>query len=283
MWRAALRRYWRAYVPPCRPSRFDLDVCSAVVAQVRRWRPHCTPNVLILGSTNEFRDWAFEEHCSVTVVDNSRQFHVAISDDRRYKRSRERLVVQSWETLDLPQRFDLALGDLVVGNVAPSEVAAVLQNVYRALRPRGTFITKSFFARAGIARRGRDVFPLLRRIEELHPLEDPFPHMVYALTLAAVDRHSGMLSFPAMYALLERAFERGYVSARVLRRYRELGWHAGSKIEFYVMPERRWIKTATQVFERVTKRVGPYSWSKNFPVYLLHKRGVSSAHVKGAD
>lgn len=257
-------------MPPCRPSCFDLEICSQVLRECRPAISDRYPHVLILGSTNEYRDWAFEERCNVTVVDNSRPFHTAISEDRRYKNATETVLYESWEDMKFDSEFDLALGDLIVGNVAPYQVEQLLLAIHRSLRAGGSFITKSFFhGRNGIT--PDNIFNMLHEIEIRHPYQDPFPIMAYPLTIAAMDRNSHMLDFSIMFEIINQAYQTGFVSARVLERYREFGWHVGAKIMFHVMPINVWHTYVAGIFTKVSTHTGPYEWAQDFPLYLMNK------------
>ncbi|MEW6713718.1 MAG: hypothetical protein AB1306_01330 [Nitrospirota bacterium] len=225
---------------------------------------------MILGSTNEYRDWAFEERCDVTVVDNSRSFHKAISEDRRYKNAAETVIYESWGDMKFYSEYDLALGDLIVGNVAPSQIERLLLTIHRSLRAGGCFITKSFFhGRNGIT--SDNIYKILHEIEISYPCHDPFPIMAYPLTIAAMDRKTHMLDFANMFEIINQAYQAGFVSARVLKRYQEFGWHVGAKITFYVMPVDMWRTYVDGVFTKVSTHTGPYEWSQDFPVYLMKK------------
>jgi SAM-dependent methyltransferase len=255
---------WRAYVPPCRPSRFELDLCTELIAGThRRCNP---PHVLVLGSTVEYRDWAFEEACRVTVVDASPEFHAAISADRRYKLAEETLVVARWEEMTFDREFDLVVGDHVVGNVAPEAVPALVANVRRALRPGGAFLTKSFFLRED--RLLRPIDGALRDYELNHAGRDPFSILAYELTIHATDPESGMIDFARMYAVVEAAHRRGDISERTFARYRQFGWHQGATLAFHVMPMSAWETLLAKWFPTWRKHFGPYVWSRDVPVYV---------------
>lgn len=269
MWNSSLARHWRSYVPPCRPSRFDLELCSQLLQRYREGVHNRYPDVLVLGSTTEFRDWAFEERCRVTVIDKSRSFHRAISADRRYKNVTESVIFKSWEEMSFKDEFDLIVGDLIIGNIIPNCVNSVLERIHRALRPGGTFMTKSFFATKCAA--SEDIFAALGKIERQHPYEDPFPNMAYPLTIAAMDKETNMVEFEVMYKIVRQAYNKRYVTKTVLKRLDEMGWNEADKSMFYVMPLNLWEQCAQTVFQQIAKHQGPYSWSRDFPVFVMSK------------
>lgn len=268
MWDSHLVEYWRSYVPPCRPSRFELDLCKSELHKIREAIGDRAPRLLVLGSTNEYRDLGFEERCEIVVTDNSKAFHEAISEDRRYKNSREIVHVVAWEDMNFGCEFDMVVGDLVVGNVAPERVADFVANVHKSLRPSGTFITKSFFFDQ--SRQG----PLLdafHRFENGYRHEDPFPYLAYQLTLAAMDPKTHMLEFGEMFKLVRQAHVDGIVSTKTYERYLELGWHDGGKIQFHVMPIQHWEDLLNRFFSSYTISYAPYAWAHDYPIYCAYK------------
>jgi SAM-dependent methyltransferase len=268
VWPPALVDFWRNYVPPCRPSRFDLDLGSSFLEEVRA-RNDRKPEVLILGSTNEFRDWAFEERCRVTVVDNSQQFHDRISQDRRHPSGSETFILRDWLDLTFQDRFDLVLGDLVVGNIWSPELPKFLSVIYNSLAPGGCFQTKSFFYNKESS---TPVFAdLVKDFSRKNGSRDPFPYFAYALTVHCRDPESGILDFSDMYDAISAEVINGRLPDWVLERYKELGWGDGSKIFFEVIDLQQWRNLLVARFDSNEERLGPYSWSQDFPVFTCFK------------
>lgn len=268
IWPAELATYWRSYVPPCRPSRFDLDICSAEVVRIRAFERR-RPRVLILGTTNEYRDWAYEEACETTIIDSSREYHAAVSSDRRYKAAKENVLFHQWENLEEMEAYDIIVGDLVIGNVLEKDTPDLLQRIYSALTRRGVFVTKSFFYMGG------EQEP---RLEELakelcagNVLSDPFPYLAYSLTMECRNPISGMVEFGDMYRWVEDMSNRGLLPTTVLDRYAALGWGDGSKIVFQVLEVGRWEQLVEQCFDSFSKETGPYTWSPRFQTYVCRK------------
>lgn len=269
VWSQDLAGYWKNYVPPCRPSRFDLEICSEVIEAVRRRLNH-RPKVLILGSTNEFRDWAFEERCETTVVDNSLVFHRAISEDRRYKTSKEDVRIVDWLNLDIQNEFDLVVGDLVIGNIWSPDIPRFLEIVYGMLVAGGSFITKSFFYNANSET--PSLVELAHRFSDRCGERDPFPYFAYALTVRCRNPLTGILNFADMHGEIEKFVRKGTIPEWVQRRYEELGWSSGSKISFEVLETSAWEDQVLKLFDSINKSIGPYYWSADFPVYTCIKK-----------
>jgi SAM-dependent methyltransferase len=270
MWDSSFVRFWRSYVPPCRPSRFEIELCKKELSSIRKNVGNRPPVILILGSTNEYRDFAFEERCEVVVVDNSEIFHKTISEDRRYKNSLERIHFVSWEDMNFWSEFDLVVGDLVVGNVKPDLVNTFVENIHKSLKPNGVFITKSFFFDPDKLT-NISLSEAFHTFEENHIYEDPFPYLAYQLTIAAMNKETHILNFRTMYQHILEAFNAEIISKRTYDRYLEFGWHEGEKIEFYVMPKILWENLIHNIFSRFVISYAPYSWANDYPIYCIYK------------
>lgn len=265
MWNAEIATFWRAYVPPCRPSRKDLDLCSAVLREQRKALDR-RARVLILGSTTEFRDWAYEEQVETVVVDNSREYHEAVSLELTHRNGREEVEIVDWLDMTFESEFDIAVGDLVVGNVGTHCLPRFLDRVATALRPGGDFVTKSFF-RSG----DENASPgeVLAKLRELSEFVDPFPAIAYELTIACMEPGSDYLNFETMFRHIRLAAESGVVSAWQFERYCEFGWDSAMKFNFSVPTYDEW-RTAFEVRfkERHKFAVPPAGLSEMRPFVL---------------
>lgn len=265
MWTKETALVWSNYVPPCRPSRFELDLCSSIIT-LTRGHTKSPPSVLILGSTNEFREWAFEENCKVTLIDYSSDYYQEITKALKYS-VRETVLHCTWQEINFDQEFDLIVGDLVVGNLKPHEVDDFLQRIKRALKQNGSFVTKSFFYNK--QRFVDDPEFFLKEYEMLYSYLDPFPVNAYNLTISAMDKSTNMLRFENMLSIIQANYKKGIVSAKTHDRYMQFGWDGIVKGDFYVMPKAQWEKLCKYYFKNCRVTLGPYLWSKDFPIYIL--------------
>jgi hypothetical protein len=268
MWTAEIANIWKNYVPPCRPSRYELDVCSRFLKEMRLLHGRQI-RLLILGSTTEYRDWAFEEFCDVSIIDESINYHKAISHELTHKTAVEKLYIGKWQEMLFTNEFDMVVGDLVTGNLTPKDVGNLIKRVSNALLPNGLFLTKSFFYRDNYKPRTPD--EILSDYEKCSRYEDPFPINAFELTLSCTDKSNYMLHFSSMFNAIRSAFERGIISEKTFSRYTQLGWENEMKFDFYVMPLTLWEKEIMTNFSIIERSIGPYKWSINMPYYVCKK------------
>ncbi len=267
MWNKEVAQIWTNYTPPCRPSRQELDICTQLVQKLSKLRREPL-KVLILGSTTEYRDWAYQERCQVKVLDNSQEYHLEISKELTHKNVYEEVEFSSWQDMNFTNEFDLVVGDLVIGNLNEQEVPGFLKKIYRSLKTGGYFLTKSFFYDTDRDIISPDVF--FKDYEENHSYFDPFPFNAYNLTLYATDRETFTLKFSEMYDIIKLAYRDKIISQKTFFRYNEFGWENSLKGEFYVMPIKLWESHLEEYFS-VVKRNTYYIWSPDFPYYQCQK------------
>lgn len=133
-WDTAVASDWKWVGPPARPSVSELSVIDSVL---RRYPRHS--RMLILGSTAEFRDLAYEHKFDTTIMDyNPRNYEIL----RRYMRHpsgepEQTLVEKDWREIDYESRFDIVLGDLALNMVPLSEQQELIGKLTGALTPNG--------------------------------------------------------------------------------------------------------------------------------------------------
>lgn len=268
MWTKEVAKVWTNYIAPCRPSRFELEACSNLISNSRE-KFFRRPRILILGSTTEFRELCHEEWCETAIVDNSLEYHIAISQELKYKNLEEELIVQNWQSIDFESRFDFIVGDLVIGNLEPTEVLDFLRRVKKALADGGYFLTKSFFLQDDAKiELPKDFF---REYERSFTHLDPFAFNIYRLVTYCVNKTNYKLKFGDMFREVEACFKSGVISKTTWDRFSNLGWEAALKTDFYVMPRREWEGVLTDVFSTFAVEFGNYFWSDDFPFYVIKK------------
>jgi hypothetical protein len=246
-WSSELAAFWRNYVPPNRPSRFDLNICMRSSAELLGSTVLGRPlRLMILGSTTEFRDWAFEARAESVVVDNSKEYFEAVSAERTHINPAESVELVDWREMTFDHEFDMVVGDLIAGQIPLDELPGMVERIKRALLPHGCFITKSYFRTEGFGRMSiRELFKPLANF-----FGDPFPIVAYDLSSMAVDS-KGNLYFPDMLEIIDGAFRQGHISERHRRRFDDFGWDSAMKVHFTMPTFTQWIEICSWSFGRV--------------------------------
>ena len=270
-WGIELASIWTNYRPPCRPSLSELWIYTKYLRKIQNLNPHRKANLLILGSTAEFRDWGHEEGLNVTIIDFSVGYNETIVEQMKYKKAQEAFVYESWQCMSFEDEFDIIVGDLVVGNLAEKEIPLFLANTSRALKKGGYFITKSFFRRESYSKKNLvDIFQeYLSGTQVTHS----FPLLIYDITLSCMDYDANILNFYSMYQSICKLHIAGVINDSLFDQFSSLGWQNNMKFEFYIPTINKWESMIKQEenlkLSCVEYGLDPYS--RDFPIYIIQK------------
>jgi len=263
-WSSDVATIWRYYVPPCRPSWFDLQVAADVVDEFRATHRR-NPRLAILGSTTEYRDWAFREQLDSTIIDNSAEYHSAISAEVTHPTDEERVIFADWRWMDL-EGFDLVVGDLVSGQLPVAEISMFLSRIRSMMGHDGVFVTKSFFR--------RDPQPSFEELANLcrsksDHLGDIFPQIIYALAQYSVGDDS-ILHFERMLGVVDQLRDEQALTAAQHERLHQFGWDTNFKVHFTMPSHDFWQAQVENHFEKWEIRDEPrLPWSADIPTYVI--------------
>ena len=264
-WGEQLAKIWTNNVAPSRPSCAELCVYSKYINLLRESKKDRL-SVLILGSTPEFRDWAFEEDMRISVVDKSESYYSCISRELRHKNLQERLYVSSWETMRIPDIFDVVIGDLSVGNIAPCDFPVFLNNVSRLLSDDGLFLGKTFL--------WREEDPIESPIQIIEHFKKsirihPYTYINHRLGLYCLDKSTRLIDFSKMYSELELLFNQGFLDEEIFQYFKDVGWDTEMKFQFFSPSREEFIDEVNKVmnFEGFVETTDDYS--AQFPIYVV--------------
>jgi hypothetical protein len=267
-WGKDLARIWLQYVPPARPSASELRIYTSYLRQVQSTL-HRKVNLLILGSTTEFRDWGYEHDLNVTVIDANIDYYRENSLSTRYQNSSEKLVNKRWQDMDFQSEFDIIVGDMVIGNLLPGEVPDFLERVSQALTSNGIFMTKSVFKNR---KRIKNLEETVRKYyitqRQLHPLSA----LSYDLLMHTMDGQQEMLSFHHMWRTVNEANKSGFLKRETLESFSKLGWSDHMNIQFYMPEGENWEAMINKSFHGFRKEYSDDIYTKDIPLYIIQNR-----------
>lgn len=132
-------KYWKE---PARPLKQELNYIKELLRRMKRKGEN--PQVLILGSTSEYRDLMIDSGLRATVVDFWSENHHILSHKMRhfkhYKR-REIYVKQKWQEINIGRKFNLIIGHFALNVNVFSQWEAILKSIQKHLKKDGIFFT----------------------------------------------------------------------------------------------------------------------------------------------
>lgn len=272
-WGQELALCWTRMVGPSRPTISEIAVYTKYLRIIQK-HLNRKVKILILGSTPEFRDWAFEENMDVTVMDYSYEYHETISREIRHKsiienrQGKERFVCDNWINLSDVNEYDIIIGDLVIGNINPQFLESFIKKVAKALKKDGLFLGKSFF----VPRNYIKISPeeLIKRYYNGPPYH-PYSALSFDLTMYSIDENN-MLSFKKQYNELTNLKEKGLLSNDTMSYFEGIGWDKEMKFEFYVPNAEKYEELISKHLNIIDIEYGNDIYSHNFPLYIITKK-----------
>ncbi len=141
-WTKTIADTWNLWTPPDRPSPGELAEYETVLQAIIKIKKN--PQLLVLGSTSEFRDLAAKYKVGCTVVEYCRDNYEILGSLMRRKKYQEHLVVGDWRTVKMSKKFDLIIGDFCFGVVPKADHPKFIKNIARLLKPDGQCMLKTF-------------------------------------------------------------------------------------------------------------------------------------------
>lgn len=118
--------FWKNFREPARPNPSEIEILA----------PHINSqtNVLILGSTPEYRDLCATKNAKVTVVDYDKATYQSLSKLMKQSSRQETFIHSNWLNVNLAPEYDLILGDHVINLITKDQLPQLFQNVHNALK-----------------------------------------------------------------------------------------------------------------------------------------------------
>lgn len=270
-WGKLLAEKWTNMVGPSRPTISELAVYTKYAHLLMNNKGRRL-NLLVLGSTPEFRDWGYEENMHVSVIDSNLDYHVAISRELRHKcivyNNTEKLYIKRWEDMDFEDEFDIIIGDLAIGNVIPAELPNFIKKVSLALKSDGLFLGKSFFVPDNYS----PITPkeLVERYNANYSQYHPYSCLAFDLTMYCINSNH-LLDFNYQYNVLKQTYEDGYLKKETFDYFKDVGWDNDMKFKFHVPSTSYFLSLLDPFLNVYTIEYGNDIYSPNFPLYIINK------------
>jgi SAM-dependent methyltransferase len=262
---------WRWVIPPARPSLSELAVYDRLLGSY-------APNsrILILGSTPELRDLAYFHQFHVTVVDYNKRTYNILKHEMRHP-SNERLIVQDWREMDLPRRYDIVIGDLVINMMPFDDLDRFFGNVLKGLKENGIFINRTWIRIPDVyASRKTSLDQILKEHSRDRSRLPYFFSLALPLIQYYYDEGKNHINFQTLLEGLDQAFAQGLINKECLDAFRR-PWHR------YLMPnwipERGVLELKLKKYFNIIEVTSGQDFFKEFcPIYALASRESAHGH-----
>lgn len=131
---------WDKYPIPARPDAEELAIEEQAIKGSKVRPEHL--KLMVLGSTIEYRSLCKHLGINPYVVDFAKENFTALSAYSREKFEHEHFVEADWLKLNYENFFDFILGHRPFNVIRHDQVLSLLQKMYSALKPGGTFFCR---------------------------------------------------------------------------------------------------------------------------------------------
>ena len=254
---------------PSRPSVSELSIYTEIARKLQD-KLKRKLDILILGSTTEFRDWAYEENFNITVIDGNHEYYNEISKYLKHKdiMSTEKLIVRKWEDMEFENEFDIIIGDSAIGNIPKDKLELFIEKLKRALRNHGLFLGKSYF----IPNNYIKVLPeeIAKNYSLTKSQHNPYVYMIFDLVMYSTNIDN-MVEFDMIYSELLKLRENNLISDEILKEFNEIELLSEMNFKYHVPRINQYETLIKKYFNIKDIKYGLDIYSKNFPLYIIEK------------
>ena len=260
---------WSKLVPPLIPSTSEINIYTEIANKLRE-KLKRKLDILILGATVEFRDWAYEENFNVTVIDKNYEYYKEISDYLRHKNisNTENVIISKWEDMNFENEFDIIIGDLTLGFLQKNKLELFIQKINNSLRNNGLFLGKNFLIPNNYNKVSLE--EIAENFNLFKSYYNPISYMIYDLVIHSVN-YNNLIDFRLLYNELLKLKDKNLINDEVLKKFEIIKLESQIDLEYNV-PTIDEYETLIKKYLNIREiRYGLDIYSKNFPLYIIEK------------
>ena len=266
-WYIKKAKNWKNLTAPARPWPSEVAWFEKYVLDKKK---EGKKDVLILGSTVEFRSMLHQHKMNVHVVDFSSEFYRILSKQHMDHEGREIFYKQNWLTMNLGKKFDLIFGDWVFGVLNPKDYDNLLKSVAKHLKPGGYFIVRQPVL---LADKPMDIDKVAREHYKKYAGKYSFyessAHHVYHYRPSPKTRINDNLDITR--EALKKAYQFGLLRQKDYNFFiKALSFESGTISVFLKKELESKIK---KYFKIITEHHGKEASSPWFPIYVMSRKG----------
>lgn len=251
-------KYWRQ---PTRPIDQELGYIKGLL--LKMMQKGAKPQVMILGSTSEYRDLLIDLGLRGTIVDFSKENYHILSQKMKHRdhyQNYEYFVKQPWQKIKIDRKFNLVLGHFVLGINPLNQWSIILKNVKRQLKNNGAFLTTSWVRLNNEKSNLKQVVnEYKKKWEEKYSLWEAMTTKIY---LTAYNLAKEYMAYEDLCKVIEEGYKQGLISQKDYKYYLNCGF---KEFDFkLVIPLQ---KKALELFNKYFPEV-KIIYFKDYPSYL---------------
>jgi|688.fasta_scaffold261292_2 cyclopropane fatty-acyl-phospholipid synthase-like methyltransferase len=275
-WNLSLATAWSEMVPPTRPSIAEINIYTKYLRNLQLANPEKHIKLLILGSTVEFRDWAFEQDLDCAVADASKDYYRASSNFLRHPKITkvEKMIEVLWQEMDFNSQFDFIVGDSLVQNIPTDKLSDFIKAIHNSLKPNGLFISKGFFQPKNY--QIQSVEEIYKNYETTMNYLHPSEAITFDLVMTLTNPKTRLFRFADLISVVEKMSDLSPNYARITEAFYPL--KAFGQTNSHFIPDlETWLQELGQYFSKneiiIENNYDQFNqkYSKDFPLFICKK------------
>jgi len=213
-------KYWKE---PARPLKQELKYIKDLALRIKMKSKN--PQVLILGSTSEYRDLMIDLGIKATVVDfwpeNYRILSHRMKHFKQYK-NYEIYMRSKWQILNVGEKFDLVIGHFALNVIPFGQWEKIIKNIRKHLKDSGVFLTNCWV-------RFDNQIPNIKEIVDEYQKrwKDKYglwQAMMAKLYLSAYDVNKEWMTYPELSQIIENSYKEKMLLEKDYKDYLQMGY-----------------------------------------------------------
>ena len=259
-------KYWKA---PGRPTPQEIDFLRDFISKKQQ---SGNVDVLILGSTTEYRDLMFELGIKPTIVDISLKNYKTLSQALKHGddyQNRETFFEQKWQEISIDKKFDIVLGHFALG-VNPFDTwKKVLRSVHDHLKDGGLLITNNWINDGNKMTIDDVAKEYKEKWQKEHTL---FGSMMPKIFLTARNEKNEV-HYPDLCNIIDQAHIQGKISDEDYKYYEDSGFQGRDNFVLFIPSEEEFRQLVGEYFTIQEKVIlEPYPNAYLMPEWVLQKK-----------
>lgn len=218
-------KFWK---PPGRPIPQELQYIKKFLSEMITKKDRQI-NVMVLGSTSEYRDLLIDFGCHATIVDFSEENYHILSQKMKAKENYkkiERFEKQYWQTLyskkKFKQNFDLVLGHIVFNVNRFNQWPNILKSVRYTLKDDGVFLTTSAVR---LLNKKLNLSQVVKEYNQKWAKKyDFWRAMKLPVFLCAYNLKRNYMAYPDLCRVIDDGYQKGIITAKDYRYFVNCGF-----------------------------------------------------------
>jgi hypothetical protein len=213
---------WQNYCEPARPNQSEIHIVDGIVPS--------GSEVLLLGSTPEFRDLLSKKKCSVTIAEYSEENFSAMTQLMKETPFSEDFHQTNWLDMKFTKKFDFILGDHIINLIPMDKWRDLVRNFKGYLKPESTLLQRVIVRPDTYNKSLSDIFVNTKVLSN----KELFSNCFYDLIFSVLDSKDDSASLHDVWKLVEKAYQQKFITDKQLQYFENFGWQKSNAKGFFV-------------------------------------------------